>query len=240
MNSNVLLKVSNLYVYYGRVESLRGVSLDVKDRCIASVVGANGAGKSTLLKAVSGLVPVKEGTIEFKQREIRGIPPHEITRLKIIHVPEGRHILSEMTVLENLELGAYLEKDQMKIKNRLQEVFSLFPVLENRLKQRGSTMSGGEQQMLAIARAMMADPELLMLDEPSLGLAPLNVKIVFSVIKEINRRGKTILLVEQSANLALKASEYAFILENGKVVLSGNTSDLLNQEQVRKIYLGEE
>ena len=239
-NNNTLLKVSNLYVYYGKVEGLGGVSFGVKDQSIVSVIGTNGAGKSTLLKAISGLVSLKEGTIEFKQKEIQGIPPHEITKLRIIHVPEGRHILSEMTILENLELGAYLEKDKSKIKNRFREVFSLFPILESRLKQRGSTMSGGEQQMLAIGRAMMADPELLMLDEPSLGLAPLNVKIVFDVIKEINSRGKTILLIEQSANLALKVSEQAFILENGKIVLSGNTSDLRNQEQVRRVYLGEE
>jgi branched-chain amino acid transport system ATP-binding protein len=239
MNNNAILQVSNIYVFYGKVESLRGVSFEVEDRSIVSVIGSNGAGKTTLLNAISGLVPLRAGTIEFNRKSLKGLQPHEITKLRIIHVPEGRRILSEMTVLENLELGAYLESNQKKISARMKEVFALFPVLESRLKQRGSTMSGGEQQMLAIGRAMMADPELLMLDEPSLGLAPLIVKDVFTAIKEINSRGKTVLLVEQSANLALKASEHGFILENGRVVLSGTTDELMKDEQVRKIYLGE-
>ena len=240
MNDRDLLQVSNVHVFYGKVESLRGVSFEVKDRSIVSVIGSNGAGKTTLLKAISGLVPIKEGTIQFNQKPLPGLPPHQITRLRIIHVPEGRRILSEMSVLENLEMGAYLESDSKIMKARMHEVFRLFPVLENRLKQRGSTMSGGEQQMLAIGRAMMADPQLLMLDEPSLGLAPLIIKGVFMAIKQIHSKGKTILLVEQSARLALKAAEFGFILENGKIVLSGPTSDLINQEQVRKIYLGED
>jgi branched-chain amino acid transport system ATP-binding protein len=238
MNPKDLLQVSNLHVFYGKVESLRGVSFEVRKRSIVSVIGANGAGKTTLLSAISGLVPIKEGTIQFNQKPLQGLPPHQITKFRIIHVPEGRCILSEMTVLENLEMGAYLERDSKIIRERMQEVFRLFPVLETRLKQRGRTMSGGEQQMLAIGRAMMADPELLMLDEPSLGLAPLVIKGVFMAINQINGKGKTILLVEQSARLALKAAEYGFILENGKIALSGPTSDLINQEQVRKIYLG--
>ena len=240
MNNRGLLEVSNVSVFYGNVESLRGISFEVKERSIVSVIGSNGAGKTTLLNAISGLVPIKEGIIKFKETPLWDLQPHQVTKLKIIHVPEGRHILSEMTVLENLEMGAYLESDSKITKERMKEVFSLFPTLERRLKQRGNTMSGGEQQMLAIGRAMMADPELLMLDEPSLGLAPLIVKDVFMAIKKINGKGKTILLVEQSANLALKAAEYGFILENGRIVLSGLTSDLINQEQVRKIYLGEE
>ncbi|MGD0623227.1 MAG: ABC transporter ATP-binding protein [Thermodesulfobacteriota bacterium] len=238
MNNQDLLQVANVHVFYGKVESLRGVSFEVKGRSIVSVIGSNGAGKTTLLKAISGLAPIKEGTIKFNQKPLQGLPPHQITKLRIIHVPEGRQILCEMTVLENLEMGAYLEQDSQIIKERMQEVFQLFPVLENRLKQRGSTMSGGEQQMLAIGRAMMTDPELLMLDEPSLGLAPLIIKGVFRAIKQINDKGKTILLVEQSARIALKAAEYGFILENGKIALSGPTSDLIHQEQVRKIYLG--
>jgi branched-chain amino acid transport system ATP-binding protein len=239
-NPSPVLKVSNLTVYYGMVQGLAGVSLEVKEGQIVSVIGSNGAGKTTLLKAISGLIPYQTGTVEFKQKSIKDLPSHEITKMGIVQVPEGRQILAEMTVSENLEMGAFLERDGEKVKARFQVVFNIFPVLRERLKQRGGSMSGGEQQMLAIARALMADPELLMLDEPSLGLAPLLVKEVFKVIKEINQRGKTILLVEQSANLALKVSEFGFILETGKLAMSGPTSDLLHQEQVRKIYLGEE
>jgi branched-chain amino acid transport system ATP-binding protein len=239
-NPSPVLKVSNLSVYYGMVQGLAGVSLEVKEGQIVSVIGSNGAGKTTLLKAISGLIPYQSGTVEFKQKSIKDLPPHEITKMGIVQVPEGRQILAEMTVLENLEMGAFLERDGEKVSGRFQVVFNIFPILRERLKQRGGSMSGGEQQMLAIARALMADPELLMLDEPSLGLAPLLVKEVFKVIKEINQRGKTILLVEQSANLALKVSEFGFILETGKLAMSGPTSDLLHQEQVRKIYLGEE
>jgi branched-chain amino acid transport system ATP-binding protein len=238
MDQQDLLRVSDLHVFYGQVESLRGISLEVRKRSIVSVIGTNGAGKTTLLKAISGLVPIREGTIHFKQKPLRGLPPHQITKFRIVHVPEGRGILGEMTVLENLEMGAYLEGDSKMIRERMQEVFRLFPVLQTRLKQRGSTMSGGEQQMLAIGRALMANPELLLLDEPSLGLAPLAIKGVFMAINQIHDQGKTILLVEQSARLALKAAEYGFILENGKIALSGRTSDLMNQEQVRRIYLG--
>ena len=240
MNHQDLLEVANVHVFYGKVESLRGVSFKVRGRSIVSIIGSNGAGKTTLLKAISGLAPIKEGTIQFNQKPLQGLPPHQITKLRIIHVPEGRQILCEMTVLENLEMGAYLEKDSRIVRERMQEVFQLFPLLENRLKQRGSTLSGGEQQMLAIGRALMADPELLMLDEPSLGLAPLMIKGVFMAIKQIRGKGKTILMVEQSARLALKAAEYGFILENGKIALSGPTSDLIHQAQVRKIYLGED
>jgi branched-chain amino acid transport system ATP-binding protein len=240
MNPQPVLKVSNLSVYYGKVQGLAGVSLEVSEGEIVSVIGSNGAGKTTLLKAISGLIPFQAGTVEFKQKPTKDLPPHEITKLGVIQVPEGRQILAEMTVLENLEMGAFLERDGKKVKERFEVVFHIFPILKDRLKQRGGLMSGGEQQMLAIARGLMANPELLMLDEPSLGLAPLMVKEVFKVIKEINQRGKTILLVEQSANLALKVSAMGFILETGKVALSGRTSDLLHQEQVRKIYLGEE
>jgi len=240
MNPSPVLKISNLSVYYGMVRGLAGVSLEVNEGQIVSVIGSNGAGKTTLLKAISGLIPYQTGTVEFRQKSIKDLPPHEITKMGIVQVPEGRQILAEMTVLENLEMGAFLERDGEKVRARFKVVFHIFPVLKDRLKQRGGSMSGGEQQMLAIARAMMANPELLMLDEPSLGLAPLMVKEVFKVIKEINQRGKTILLVEQSANLALKASEFGFILETGKLAMSGRTSDLLHQEQVRKIYLGEE
>jgi len=240
MNAQPILNVSNLSVYYGKVQGLAGISLEVFTGEVVSVIGSNGAGKTTLLKAVSGLIPFQTGAVDFKGKSIRNLPPHEITKLGIIQVPEGRQILAEMTVRENLEMGAYLEKDGKKVKDRFQVVFHIFPVIQNRLTQGGGSMSGGEQQMLAIARALMADPELLMLDEPSLGLAPLMVKEVFKVIKEINQRGKTILLVEQSANLALKVAQRGFILETGKVALGGRTSDLLNQEQVRKIYLGEE
>jgi len=240
MNQQPILNVSNLSVFYGKVQGLGGVSLEVRPGEIISVIGSNGAGKTTLLKAISGLISFQTGVIEFKQRLIKGLPAHEITRLGIIQVPEGRQILAEMTVLENLEMGAYLERDGKKVRERFGVVFHIFPILEGRLKQRAGSMSGGEQQMLAIARALMADPELLMLDEPSLGLAPLMVREVFKVIQAINQRGKTILLVEQSANLALKVSQRGFILEIGKVVLSGQTSDLLHEAQVRKIYLGEE
>jgi len=240
MNRHPILNVSSLSVFYGKVQALCGVSLKVHPGEIVSVIGSNGAGKTTLLKAISGLIPFQTGAIEFKQRLIKDLPAHEISKLKIIQVPEGRQILAEMTVLENLEMGAYLERDGKKLRERFVLVFHIFPILEGRLKQRAGSMSGGEQQMLAIARALMADPELLMLDEPSLGLAPLMVGEVFKVIQEINYRGKTILLVEQSANLALKVSQRGFVLETGKIVLSGQTSDLLREAQVRKIYLGEE
>jgi branched-chain amino acid transport system ATP-binding protein len=240
MNSQPLLKISEVWVFYGKVQGLAGVSLEVFPGEIVSVIGSNGAGKTTLLRAISGLIPFQMGTIEFRERSIKGIPPHEIAKLGIIQVPEGRQILAEMTVRENLEMGAFLEKDGKKVKERFDVVFQIFPILKERLRQRGGSMSGGEQQMLAIARALMGEPELLMLDEPSLGLAPLLVKEVFKVIREIHQRGKTILLVEQSANLALKVSERGFILETGKVALSGKTSELRSQEQVRKIYLGEE
>jgi branched-chain amino acid transport system ATP-binding protein len=238
MISDLLFKVANLFVYYDKVQVLAGVSLEVQEGRVVSVIGSNGAGKTTLLKAISGLIPFQEGMIEFKQKSIKGLPPHEITKLRIIQVPEGRQIFSEMTVLENLELGAYLEKDERKIRDRFEVLFHIFPILKDRLKQRSGSMSGGEQQMLAIARALMAYPELLMLDEPSLGLAPLMVKEVFKVIKEINQQGKTILLVEQSASLALKASGWGFILENGKVALSGQTLDLLKDDRVKRVYLG--
>jgi branched-chain amino acid transport system ATP-binding protein len=238
--NNASLKVSDLYVYYGEVKALDGVSAEVNYGSVVAVIGSNGAGKTTLLKAISGLIPIRKGIIEFNQKSVIGLAPHKITELGIVQVPEGRHILSEMTVLENLELGAFLEKKTKRIMNRFEEVFNLFPILKSRLRQKGGTMSGGEQQMLALARALMADPELLMLDEPSLGLAPLVVREVFRIIKEINNKGKTILLIEQSARLALKVSNYGFVLENAKVAMSGQTSYLLNHEQIRKIYLGEE
>jgi branched-chain amino acid transport system ATP-binding protein len=234
------LRLVDLHVSYGQVKSVTGVTFTVDEGSIVAVIGSNGAGKSTLLKAISGLITPESGSIEFRGKSIVNMAPHAIAKLKMIHVPEGRGILTEMSVKENLEMGAYLESNRKKIRQRMKEVCNLFPILDKRLKQKSGTLSGGEQQMLAIARAIMAGPELLMLDEPSLGLAPLVIRDVFNTIRKINREGNTILLMEQSANLALNVAEHAFILENGKVVLSGSTDDLINNEQVRKIYIGED
>jgi len=235
-----LLKVENLHTYYGRVHALKGINLEVEEGQIVTLIGANGAGKSTTLRTISGLLRPREGGITFKGEPIHELASHRIVERGICHSPEGRGILSTLTVDENLNMGAYvLGSDKEAIEANRRRVFDLFPRMEERRNQLGGTLSGGEQQMLTIARALMARPSLLMLDEPSLGLAPLLVKTIFATVREINERGVTVLLVEQNARAALKVAHKAYVLETGRVVLSGPANELLQDERVRKAYLGE-
>lgn len=233
-----MLKVDNIDVYYGNIQALRSVSLDVKEGEIVTLIGANGAGKSTLLKTLSGLLKPKQGDIQYFGKSISGKAAQTIVKSGISHVPEGRRVFSNMTVEENLELGAYLRRDKRGIEQDFKKVFELFPRLEERKKQLSGTLSGGEQQMLAMGRALMARPKLLFLDEPSMGLAPLLVKTIFQIIEEINRDGTTILLVEQNANMALSIANRAYVIETGSVVISGTAEELQASEQVKLAYLG--
>ena len=234
-----LLEVRGLVVRYGVIEALHGVDVEVGRGEIVTIVGANGAGKTTLLKAISGLVPAAGGTILYDGGEaLSRLPAHRIVARGIGHVPEGRRIFLNLTVRENLELGAYLRRDREAIERQREEVFTLFPRLKERLAQNAGTLSGGEQQMLAIARALMAAPKLLLLDEPSLGLAPKLVRTIFDVIREIRGRGTTLLLVEQNARMALEAADRAYVLETGTIALSGAASELACDERVQRVYLG--
>lgn len=234
-----MLKIDNINLYYGGIHALKDLSLEVKQGEIVTLIGANGAGKTSTLRAISGLEPLKSGTITYKDSPINKVPAHKIVSLGLSHVPEGRKIFANLTVLENLELGAYLRKDKTEIKKDMEMVFSKFPRLKEREKQQAGTLSGGEQQMLAIGRALMNRPEMLILDEPSMGLAPLVVKDIFDTIVEINKSGTTILLVEQNANMALSIANRAYVLETGNIVLSGDAEDLLNDESIKSAYLGE-
>ena len=234
-----MLEVKNLHVSYGAINALHGISLSVKAGSIVTLIGANGAGKTTTLKTISGLLKPKSGEIFYDGKNIAGLPPHQIVARGLSHVPEGRMIFANLTVLENLQLGAYLQKDRKIIRHEREHVFSLFPRLKEREKQIAGTLSGGEQQMLAIGRALMSKPKLLLLDEPSLGLAPLLVKTIFEKIVEINReRGLTILLVEQNANRALEISSYGYVLETGTITLQDTSAALRQNPQVRSAYLG--
>jgi branched-chain amino acid transport system ATP-binding protein len=234
-----MLEVVDLKVGYGAIEALHGISFSVKQGEIVTLIGANGAGKSTTLRAVSGLVRAKSGQVMFDGRPITSMPAHEIVKLGMAHVPEGRMVFANLTVMENLQMGAYLQKDKAVIARELEYVFSVFPRLKEREKQISGTLSGGEQQMLAIGRALMSKPRFLMLDEPSLGIAPLLVKSIFEQIVKINRdHGLTILLVEQNANLALRVSARGYVLETGKITLSDNSAALLANPKVRSAYLG--
>ncbi|MGE7624250.1 ABC transporter ATP-binding protein [Viridibacillus sp. NPDC096237] len=233
-----MLKVNDINVFYGNIQALKGVSLEVNEGEIVTLIGANGAGKSTLLKTLSGLLKPKQGSIEYLASSIVGKQAQSIVKAGISHVPEGRRVFANMTVEENLELGAYLRKDKDGIAKDLQRVFELFPRLLERRKQQSGTLSGGEQQMLAMGRAIMAKPKLLLLDEPSMGLAPLMVKTIFNIIKEINKEGTTILLVEQNAHMALSVADRAYVIETGRVVLSGTAKELKETEQVKAAYLG--
>jgi branched-chain amino acid transport system ATP-binding protein len=236
-----LLKIENLHTYYGHVHALKGIQLEVEEGEIVTLIGANGAGKTTTLRTISGLIRPREGQIEFDGQVINSIPAHRIVELGISHAPEGRQIFSTLTVTENLNMGAYsLGGDRKAIEENRRRVFSLFPRLEERKRQLGGTLSGGEQQMLTIGRALMARPRLLLLDEPSLGLAPLLVKTIFETIREINARGVTVLLVEQNARAALKTAHRGYVLETGREVLTGSAQELLRDERVRKAYLGEQ
>jgi branched-chain amino acid transport system ATP-binding protein len=236
-----LLQVRNLHTYYGQVHALKGLDLEVEEGEIVSLIGANGAGKTTTLRTISGLIEPREGHILFDDEDIVETPAHRIVEAGISHAPEGREIFSTLTVNENLNMGAYvLGGDTPTIESNRRRVFNLFPRLEERKNQLGGTLSGGEQQMLTIGRALMAQPRILMLDEPSLGLAPMLVKAIFDTIREINERGVTVLLVEQNARAALKIADRAYVLETGGIVLSGRAKDLLQDERVRKAYLGEQ
>lgn len=233
-----LLKVNNIDAHYGDVQILHQVSLKVEEKEIITIVGANGAGKSTLLKAIGGILKASSGEIWFMEERIDHLPSHKIVENGLIRIPEGRKIFPTMTVLENLELGSYLPETKAKRAESLEKVFRLFPILKNRQKQSGGTLSGGEQQMLAIGRGLMSLPRLLMLDEPSLGLAPLLVKQIFSTVREINNQGTTVLLVEQNVFNALDMAEEGYVLENGRIVLEGSSQDLLMDDYIKEAYLG--
>ncbi len=235
--SETILEVRDLHVAYGAIQALKGVSLTVQRGEITTIIGANGAGKSTLLRAISALVRPTRGTIRFENSDITRLPPHRIVQMGIIHVPEGRRIFAEMSVYENLLLGAYSQWGR-DLDERLERVFAIFPRLKERLNQRAGTLSGGEQQMLAIGRALMARPRLLMLDEPSLGLAPFLVREIFQVIRQINQQGVPILLVEQNAHMALEIAHRGYVLETGRVVLTDTAANLLRNPAVREAYLG--
>ena len=233
-----MLKIENLKVAYGGIQALRGIDMEVPDGKIITIIGANGAGKSTTLRTISGLVKASEGSVTFDGKEILGRPINTIIEAGIAQVPEGRRVFPNLTVLENLKCGAYLRKDKAEIEKDIKWVYQLFPRLEERHWQSAGTLSGGEQQMLAVGRGLMARPKLLMLDEPSLGLAPIVVRDIFSIIKEINRQGVTILLIEQNANMALKTADYAYVMETGQITMSGTGKDLLNDKRVKEAYLG--
>jgi len=234
-----MLKIENLNVFYGGIHALKGISLNVEENKIVTLVGANGAGKSTTLRAISGLVPVKSGKILFDGEDITNRKTLDIVNRGITLVPEGRRIFANLTVLENLKMGAYARKDKEGIEADIQKMFALFPRLQERQWQIAGTLSGGEQQMLAIARALMSRPRLLMMDEPSLGLAPLLVKEVFRIIKEIHAEGMTILLIEQNATAALQIADYGYVLETGNIVLEGPGEELAQNPEVRQAYLGQ-
>jgi branched-chain amino acid transport system ATP-binding protein len=233
-----LLEVTDVRTFYGNIEALKGVSLTVEEGEVVTLIGSNGAGKSTTLRSISGLTPPREGSIKFEDTEIGEVPPQEIVERGISLSPEGRHVFPRMTVRENLDLGAYLRKDREGIENDRERVYSLFPRLKERERQKGGTMSGGEQQMLAIGRALMANPRLLLLDEPSMGIAPILVERIYETIAEINRQGTTILLVEQNANYALEVSKRGYVLETGKVALEDESGALRTNPEVQKAYLG--
>jgi branched-chain amino acid transport system ATP-binding protein len=233
-----LLEVTDVRTFYGNIEALKGVSLTVEEGEVVTLIGSNGAGKSTTLRSISGLTPPREGSIKFEDTEIGEVPPQEIVERGISLSPEGRHVFPRMSVRENLDLGAYLRKDRDGIENDRERVYSLFPRLKERERQKGGTMSGGEQQMLAIGRALMANPRLLLLDEPSMGIAPILVERIYETIAEINRQGTTILLVEQNANYALEVSRRGYVLETGHVALEDESGALRTNPEVQKAYLG--
>ncbi len=233
-----MLKVEHLDVFYGAIHAVKDVSLEVGDGQIVTLIGSNGAGKSTTLHTISGLIKPKNGSIEYDGHEIVGVPAHKLVGQGLVQVPEGRHVFSNMTVMENLDMGAYLRSDKDGIAQDKEKVFAKFPRLKERVGQIAGTLSGGEQQMLAMGRALMSRPKLLILDEPSMGLAPLLVREIFAIIKEINEEGTTVLLVEQNANMALSIADRAYVLETGRVVLSGTAAELAASEAVQKAYLG--
>ena len=233
-----MLKVDGLNVFYGAIHALHDISFQVHPGEIVTLIGANGAGKTTTLHTISGLIRQKSGTISFKEKNLATVQPHKLVNMGLAQVPEGRRVFAQMSVLENLEMGAYTRKNAAEMKNDLEMVFSHFPRLKERVKQLAGTLSGGEQQMLAMGRALMSHPKLLMLDEPSMGLSPILVQEIFSIIKDVNKAGTTILLVEQNANMALSIAHRAYVLETGRIVMEGNAADLMQNDDVRKAYLG--
>jgi branched-chain amino acid transport system ATP-binding protein len=233
-----MLELRNIRTCYGSIEALKDIRLNVAEGEIITLIGANGAGKSTTLMSVCGIVPPRSGEIRFLGRPIHGLSPDAIVALGISQVPEGRRIFPQLTVLENLDMGAFLRKDRQEIRKDIEHIFTLFPILAERRRQGGGTLSGGEQQMLAISRALMARPRLLLLDEPSLGLAPLMVKLIFEILRKINEEGTTIFLVEQNAHMALRLAHRGYVMENGRITLEGPAAELLANDEVRRAYLG--
>lgn len=234
-----LLEIKDLEVNYGVIKAIKGVSFDVNEGEIIALIGANGAGKTTILHTITGLIQAKKGSIVFDGKELTKTPPHKIVSMGMAHVPEGRRIFQQLSVLENLKLGAYTRKDKSEIASTLKMVYERFPRLEERKNQVAGTLSGGEQQMLAMGRALMSKPRIILMDEPSMGLSPLLVSEIFDIIKVINVSGTTVLLVEQNAKKALSIADRAYVLETGKITLSGDAKDLINDESVKKAYLGE-
>ena len=233
-----MLELQSVESYYGKIQALKGISLEVPDGAIVAILGANGAGKSTTLKTVSGLIQPARGQILFEGQAIQTAPPHKIVRLGICQVPEGRDIFMGLTVQENLKMGAFTRKDTREVQHSLERIYVSFPILKERTRQQAGTLSGGEQQMLAIARGLMSNPKLMLLDEPSLGLAPLMVEEIFRIIKEINQEGVTILLVEQNANIALQTAQYGYVMETGSIALKDTAGNLIRNDYVRRVYLG--
>lgn len=233
-----MLKIENLQLNYGVIKALKGITLEVNQGEIVTLIGANGAGKTSTLKAISRIEKISGGSIYFDGKDISSMDAQDIVKIGISHVPEGRHVFSEMSVLENLQLGAYLRKDKDGIAEDLKKVYERFPVLKERSKQSAGTLSGGEQQMLAMGRALMAKPKILLLDEPSMGLAPILVKEIFSIIEDIKKQGTTVLLVEQNARMAMSIADRVYVMESGSIVLNGSGEELMNSEEIQKAYLG--
>ena len=233
-----MLKVTDLHVYYGAIHALKGISFELNEGEIVALIGANGAGKSTLLNTISGLLEAPQGKVEYLGEVISNTPPQDIVKKQVVQVPEGRKIFPKMSVIENLEMGAYFMTDNRQVQSKIDAMLERFPLIKDRRNQLGGTLSGGEQQMLAIARGLMADPKLMLLDEPSMGLAPVLVEEIFDVIEDINKQGTSILLVEQNAQMALSIADRAYVLETGSIVLEGNALDVMNNPMVIEAYLG--
>ncbi len=234
-----MLEVKDLEVYYGVIQAIKGISFHVEEGEVIALIGANGAGKTTTLQTITGMLNAQAGSIQFEGTELTKIPGHKIVSMGMAHVPEGRRVFAQLSVLENLKLGAYTRKDKTEIEESLKRVYKSFPRLEERKNQLAGTLSGGEQQMLAMGRALMSKPRIVLMDEPSMGLSPIFVEEIFNIIKEISAEGTTVLLVEQNAKKALSIADRAYVLETGKIVLEGNAKDLLNDESIKKAYLGE-
>ena len=234
-----MLEVKDLNVYYGMIQALKGISFEVNEGEVIALIGANGAGKTTTLHAITGLIPAKSGSITFEGADIRKTPGHKIVSMGMAHVPEGRRVFAQLSVYENLKMGAYTRKDKEEFKETLEMVYKRFPRLEERKNQLAGTLSGGEQQMLAMGRALMSHPKMIVMDEPSMGLSPIYVNEIFQIIKDVSADGVTVLLVEQNAKKALSIADRAYVLETGKIILEGDAKELMNDESVKKAYLGE-